>query len=172
MKKALVIILICFLIICIGVELGIIINQQNIITTQQDEISNYIAKIEEQEKQLNEINDQKHEELAEKVIIQIYHELVKAGSKKDNEPVGLIKENVEIVSDSYSGNDKDIKDMLEKVKGYINFGMDTWHKISRMTEEEKKKFNSDSFDYYMTAKSAVDKCISKYALFDKIGLYE
>lgn len=142
MRKNILFFIIGVLIIIIGIESFLLINQK----AEEDRL------------------------LAEKVIIQTYKELHKAGDKYAGEPVGHMVANMKVVSESYTGNDKDIEIMLFEVQDYLNYKM---YSIGLMPNYEGDiEGNLRKLYAYDKANDFVDTCISKYALFDKIGLYD
>lgn len=169
MKKVIAIISISLLTIISCVEAGIILNQHNIISKQQTTLSEQGKKIQDQQEVMSKTKEQEHKKLAEKVIIQTYNEIMKAGSTPNSEPVGLIKENMKIIANSYNGDDVDIKNMLSQVQDYLDYRM---YKVGLMPEYKGYSKEKDGFGYYSKVKDSVSTCISKYALFDKVGLYK
>lgn len=149
-------------ILIIGIGAIFLINQKNTINNLNSEITNLNA-------QLTKISDSHDKELATKIIIQTYNELIKAGQILSDEPVGLISKNMKIVSNSYTGEDQDVKNMLIKVQDYLDYRMYYLDLNTPFSERTKGK---GDLSHYIEVIDSIDKCISKYALFDQIGLYE
>lgn len=167
MKRALMYVLIGLLIVIVGIETVFIINQHSIINQQT-------KTIDSQKSSINAMKEKEHTKLAEKVITHTYNEFQKTEKLSiSRREVVIIDSNIDIISDSYSGDDADIKDMLTKVKKYISYTRLNYSKIYPSEEtDEINEYMTQSISMQIDANKAVDICISKYALFDKIGLYK
>lgn len=161
MKQKALIILIILLFIGLVVETSFLL-------IQNSKIENYQKEIMDLEVSLESINNDKHQILAEKVIIQTYEEMKKAGALYKGDSTGLIIVNMEIISNAYTGNDEDIIRMLEEVLDYLNFKMYEGGYSQDYTGDKDR----NSLFAYGNTKKYVEICISKYALFDQIGLYD
>lgn len=182
MKKIFSIIFISLLAIIVCAEGYFLYNQYSQINKLSNSLSSLNSKYIELNGKYVEISgqyeDQKNnedEKLAEKVITEAYNQQKKAGSLRPIDNMYLLdiqtlRENMELIGNSYSGNDSDIKDMLEKIKKYLDYTSANEYKVVKMSKDDQNKYYNQSMDYYSSAKNAVRKCISKYALFDKIGL--
>jgi hypothetical protein len=169
MKKNALWLLIGVLLIIVGIESYSLINISSKVDTLNSSIEDLNLIMDKQKEEFDIVARQEHKELAEKIIIHTYLELNKAGSKKKGEPVGLIVSNMKLISSSYTGEDEDIKTMLYKVQDYLDYKM---YEIGLMPEYEGNISEKEDFRYYITVTDYVRICISKYALFDKIGLYD
>lgn len=98
--KKLVVTVLCIVICIAGAYY--IVDFKNAIDEQKVIISDNENKIKLLEEQIETYQEIEHKELAEKVIVETYNQLTGAGSIKDEEPIGNIIENVEIIKNSYN----------------------------------------------------------------------
>ena len=80
------------------------------------------------------------------------------------------KETLQYIYNSYTGNDADIKDMLLKLNQYINYIYDNRLSLKNMSESELSAYDETNTKNYSNAQAAINKCISRFALYDKTGL--
>ena len=168
MKKVIHIISIGLLVIAVLTEACLLFNQSNKISSLKNSLATINVKYED-------LQDDKNRELSEKVIIETYNQQNKAGKLRSKDDMYIfdildLRDNMKIISESYTGDDQDIRDMLGKVNIYLNHIWDNRLDIESMSKDERSKYNNQHIKNYRDANEAVNKCISKYALFDKVGL--
>ncbi|PKL00082.1 MAG: hypothetical protein CVV56_08180 [Tenericutes bacterium HGW-Tenericutes-1] len=174
-KERILSLIITLLIVVIGAESYFLINKDQKIKRMNDEAINVVNEFEIQKQKYDSLLNNESKELAEKVIIHSYQVYSDAGilTKNDNTYIFRVLElqsNMKIISNSYSGDDKDIKDMLVKIQKMLDFTFDNRFNIEKMSDDEKSTYFNKSLDLYVQAGEALDICISKYALFDRVGL--
>jgi len=162
MKKIIIASVMILMVLAIGIETFTIIKQKQSIEVLNEKIS--------------EMKNDTDKKLAEKVIIHAYKEFKKAGNLLPDGSVdylialSTIHSNFELVKNSYNGSDNDITNMLNLAYDYLDYVHSLVLKFDSLSTNEKNEAWLKSFDKYSAADKALNSCISKYALFDKVGL--
>lgn len=189
MKKVLISIIVLFVIVA-GIATYFVVVQNNQISTLNKDIDglNLVIKDLEQknsimEQELESSKNEQDEKLAKKVITQSYNQFIEAGSfsRKEFEAnvdkyfseYYVLNHNMEIISNSYNnGIDADVKNMLNAINKYLDTMWIGELEYEAMTDTEKSDYWGTNLVNGYKSTIAINNCISKYALFDEIGLKE
>ena len=189
MKRALILLVILLFLASSFATYFIVIQNKHISTLKKEIDSLDIENINLQQQnddlklQTEDSKNKQDEILAEKVITQSYKQFNEAGSfsRKDFETnidnyfseYYAFYHNMGIVSNSYNnGKDADVKHMLNAINEYLDTIWIGELEYDAMTDAEKSDYWGTKLINGVNASATINNCISKYALFDEIGLKE
>lgn len=174
MKKFIPYIIIGVLTVGISIETTILIMQSGKINDLEAANTNLSQEVNKNKEKIAEESQNAQKEIPLEVITATYKEFSKFKelNKADIKyymKIFDIKDKLNVIFESYTGNDTDIKDMIEAINKYVDNAL-TERLIPKEDEDAKLYNYKQAVLLYDAANKAINKCISKYALFDKVGL--